>query len=157
NMAEGATGPAGIVFPGGLIWLAIGGAGPATPLLTPLPNENSLVRITPLAGIVTKVADLGAYERANNPEPTAVDSNLYGPPRPRAGSLYVADAGGTDLSRVAPPAGQLTLVPVFPHLTTPPGAPAPPQLEPVPTGVAPGPDGSVYVGFLTGGPFPPGA
>jgi len=31
------------------------------------------------------------------------------------------------------------------------------ELDPVPTGLAPAPGGGVFVGHLTGGPFPPGA
>jgi hypothetical protein len=122
-----------------------------------LPNENSVLRINPQTGAVTRVADLGAYERANNPHPAAVDSNLYGIALGPDANLYVADAGGNDLLRVNPSTGQVSLVTVFPPLATPPGAVGPPQLEPVPTGVAVGPDGGFYVGFLGGGPFPEGA
>ncbi|HVG97578.1 MAG TPA: ScyD/ScyE family protein, partial [Chloroflexota bacterium] len=161
------TGPAGIAYANGAIWLAVGGAGPATPALQALPNENSVVRINPQNGAVTRVADIGANERANNPDGLGVDSNLYGLALATDGNLYVADAGGNALYRVNPNGGAPSVVTVFPGITLPPGAPFPPggnpvrggraELDPVPTGVAANPAGGVYVGHLSGGPFPVGA
>ena len=168
--AEGATGPGGIALAGGSLLVAVGGAGPATPRLTPLPNENAVVRIDPQTGAVVKVADIGAYERASDPEPYAVDSNLYGAALGADGMLYVADAGGNALYRVDPRSGALAVVAVLPGLPLtradlppgflPPDAPlANPNrggtatLDPVPTGVAVGPDGAVYVANLSGFPF----
>ncbi len=165
-----ATGPSGIAIVGGALWVAVGGAGPATPRVTPLPNENSVVRINPQTGAVDKVADIDAYERANNPEPFAVDSNLYGLALGADGMIYVADAGGNTLYRVNPSTGALNVVAVIPGLPVtaaeippgliPPGAPFGnpnranrPELDPVPTGVATGPDGNIYVANLSGFPF----
>lgn len=167
---EGSTGPSGIALAGGELWVAVGGAGPATPRLTPLPNENAVVRINLQTGAVEKVADIGAYERASNPEPYAVDSNLYGLALDADGMLYVADAGGNTLYRVDPRNGALAMVAVIPGLPItreelppgfiPPGAPfANPSrgntatIDPVPTGVAAGPDGAIYVANLSGFPF----
>lgn len=168
--AEGSTGPGGIVLAGGALLVAVGGAGPATPRLTPLPNENAVVRIDLQTGAVAQVADIGAYERARNPEPYTVDSNLYGMALGADGLLYVADAGGNALYRVDPRGGALVVAAVLPGLPAtaaefppgllPPGAPfANPSrggtatLDPVPTGVAVGPDGAVYVANLSGFPF----
>lgn len=167
GMGAESAGPAGLVAAGGALWLAVGGAGPGTASLPALPNENSLVRINPQTGAATRVADLGALERANNPDGLAIDSNLYDLAMGADGNLYVADAGANALYRVNPNSGQTSLVTIFPGITLPPGAPFPPggnpgrggraELDPVPTGVALGPDGRIYVGYLSGGPFPEGA
>jgi len=164
---EGPVGPSGIVLADGKIWLAIGGAGPATAVVDPLENENSVVQIDPGTGAVTKVADLGAEEKANNPDPNAIDSDLYGMALGPDGKLYVADAGGNDLYTVDPASGDIALVATIPGLPLPAGMTPPPggnpsrgganELDPVPIGVDVGPDGTVYLGLLSGGPFPPGA
>ena len=167
---EGANGANGVIAAGGALWVAIGGAGPSTALVTPLPNENSLVRINPQTGAVEKVADIGAYEKASNPEPFAVDSNPYGLALGADGMVYVADAGGNALYKVNPNGGQLSVVAVIPGVPVkaeelppgflPPGAPLEnpargnrAELDPVPTGVAVGPDG-IYVGNLPGALLP---
>jgi sugar lactone lactonase YvrE len=165
--AAESTGPAGLVASGGALWLAVGGAGPGTAMIPALPNENSVVRINPQTGAITRVADIGALERSTNPDGLGIDSNLYGLALAADGNLYVADAGGNSLYRVNPNTGQTALVTSFPGLAAPPGFPMPPggnperggraELDPVPTGVAAIPGGGVYVGFLSGGPFPAGA
>jgi hypothetical protein len=68
----------------------------------------------------------------------------------------VTDAGGNDLLKVDRK-GRVSVVAVFP---LGPPAPAPPdgtEIPPqaVPTSVVRGPDGALYVGQLTGFPFPP--
>jgi hypothetical protein len=119
-------------------------------------------------GNVRKVADLGAYEAENNPDegqPSAeVDSNPYSVDasgRP----ILVTDAGGNDLLGVTR-RGNVSTLAVFPFFESPvpdvpiPGLPpvgTPIPTQPVPTGVVRGPDGSAYVGQLTGFPFPAGA
>jgi hypothetical protein len=42
---EGATGPAALALSGGALWAVSGGAGPVAPMLQPLANELSVVRI----------------------------------------------------------------------------------------------------------------
>ena len=100
--AEGSSGPSGIALAGGALWVAVGGAGPGTSRVTPLPNENAVVRIDLGTGAVRRVADIGANERTNNPDPNAIDSNLYGMAFGADGRLYVADAGGNALYRRRP-------------------------------------------------------
>jgi hypothetical protein len=163
NSMEGATGPAALALSGGALWAVIGGAGPATPQLQPLVNESSLVRIALPGGAVTKVADLGAYERSTNPAGFAVDSNPYGL-AVGGGAVYATDAGGNTAYRVNPANGQLSVAAVIPGVPLPPGVPAQPnpgrggasEIDPVPTSIAVGADGSVYVGLLPGFPFPAG-
>jgi plastocyanin/sugar lactone lactonase YvrE len=161
------VGPAGIAVADGTIWLAIGGAEAARTPLEPLPHENHLVAIDPRSGAVTPVADIAAYERANNPDPHLVDSNLYGLAVAPDGAIVVADAAGNAVYRVDPTSGAVAVAAVLPGLPLPEGMAMPSggnpergganELDPVPTGVAIGPDGAVAVGLLSGGPFPPGA
>jgi hypothetical protein len=152
------TGAAGILVDAdGILWVAVGGAGPATAFLDALPNENSVVSIDPATGSISTVADIGAYERSNNPHPTAIDSNLYGISLGDDGNLTVADAGGNTLYTVDPSTGEVTVLAVIDDIPLPEGAQGPPTLEAVPTGVAQNPTGGVYVGLLSGGPFPAGA
>lgn len=154
------TGPAGIaVAPDGAVILAVGGAGPATAYIEALPNENGVVSIDPATGEVTLLADIGAYERANNPQPAAVDSNLYDVAVGDDGTIYVNDAGGNATYTVPAGGGEPTVLAVHPELPLPEGMEAPPGvtgLDPVPTGIA-AIDGAVLVGYLSGAPFPPGA
>lgn len=61
------------------------------------------------------------------------------------GTIVIANAGCNCLMTWSPDAG-LSIAAAWPHATD----------NPVPTSVAVGPDGDVYVGFLTGFPFPQG-
>lgn len=95
------------------------------------------------------VADLTAHEDAEDPDGVGPDSNPYGilalPSR-----RIATDAGGNSLVEALPNGATRTLA-VFSPLP-PPGPPA----QAVPTAVAQGPDGWLYVGQLTGFPFPAG-
>ena len=150
------VGPAGLVMAGDALWLATGAMINGFP---PAPNAASVLRIEPRTGAVSLVADLGAYERANNPDGLELSSNPHGLALGTDGNLYLADAAGNALYRLNPGTGELALVTVFAGL---PGAAANPQRggkserDPAPTGVAVGADGSIYVGLLGGSPFPPG-
>lgn len=166
SMGVESTGPAGITVSGGQILLAVGGAGPATAVLDALPNENSVVSIDPATGEITLLADIGAYERANNPEPFNVDSNLYGIDVAADGTIYVNDAGGNTTYSVPAGGGDPTVVTVHPGIEVPADQ-APPggnpfrgganELDPVPTDIMSTTDGALLVSYLSGGPFPPGA
>ena len=164
SSSEGSTGPEGIVLAGNVLYIttvaAIGAPEPA------LPYEGSVLKIDIATGAITKVADLVGFEKANNPEKHQVDSDPYGLAMGPDGMLYAADAGGNDLLKINPGTGAVSLVAVFAGLTVP-GFPWPPEgnperggakeLDPVPTGVAVDADGTIYVGLLSGGPFPKGA
>jgi len=107
-----------------------------------------LVRYT---GQITPIVDVSAHETANNPAGGPLDSNLYGLAI-LATRGVVTDAGANALLQVTPDLAVSTLA-VFPSRTVPgPGGTVP--MESVPTAVAEGPDGSLYVGELTGFPFP---
>ena len=53
------------------------------------------MKITP-SGVVHSVADIGAYERANNPDGLQVDTNAYAV-LALPGHQLVTDAGGNSL------------------------------------------------------------
>jgi sugar lactone lactonase YvrE len=152
-----------LIYAGGALWAVTGGTLQAP---FPITGTGALVRIDPATGANTVVADIQGFEKQNNPEAFAVDSNPYGLALGPDGMVYVADAGGNDIVRVNPTSGAVSLLAVIPGITLPPGM-APPggnpdrgganELDPVPTGAAFGPDGALYASLLTGGPFPPGA
>lgn len=121
----------------------------------------------PPSGRGRTIADLVAFEQANNPDGEIPDSNPYGTDRLADGSRLVVDAGGNALLRVWPngsietvasfgrnpdttvPALSCGPIPGFP----PPDTPIPAQAVPT-TVVVHG--GHAYVGFLGGFPFTPG-
>jgi hypothetical protein len=124
----------------------------------------TLVKVKP-SGKWSSIADLGAYEAANNPDQgqpnTFPDSNPYAV-LPQKSDTVVVDAGGNDLLKVDKKGRistlavfDVTFVPAPPFLGLPPGTLIP--MHPVPTTVTRGPDGAYYIGQLTGFPFPTGA
>jgi hypothetical protein len=111
-----------------------------------------------LVGKFTLAEDLGGYETENNPTGDEIDSNPYGV-LALAGRTVLTDAGGNALNQVSAKGvvstlatfpDRMVLAPIF--LELPPGTLIP--MDTVPTSVAQGPDGSFYVGQLTGFPFP---
>jgi hypothetical protein len=106
------------------------------------------------------LSDLGSFEAARNPTGDEVDSNPYGI-LALAGKQVVTDAGANALLEIRAN-GAIAPLATFPDrlVDAPPelGLPAGTQLpmDTVPTSVAVGPDGSYYVGQLTGFPFPVG-
>ena len=96
-------------------------------------------------------ADLANFERDNNPDGGEVDSNPYSLVV-QNGVIYATDAGGNSLLRVDGN-GDITAIATFPVLLNP-NLPNP--IEAVPTGIAIGPDNQLYIGQLTGFPFPVG-
>ncbi len=114
----------------------------------------------PRYGALRHIADIAGYEASANPDGGLPDSNPHSVTS-KWGRAFVADAGGNSLVRVGR-SGRISTVATFPSqvVDAPPGIPdLPPQIpmEAVPTSVAFGPDGALYVGQLTGFPFVPGA
>jgi hypothetical protein len=122
------------------------------------------------------IFNFAAFEAANNPDrgrgPGArfgsppIDSDPYAFAAYRGG-FAVADAAGNDLLWIGPD-GKVTVLAVFPVRTEPLsraagqtiGAPAGMTsiaVQAVPSSVAVGPDGALYVGELSGVPFTPGS
>jgi hypothetical protein len=113
--------------------------------------------------------DLAAYEARANPDGGPHDSNPYGLLAPaRTGrddggdddgrgnasknAVIATDAGGNSLLSIGPGNHVRTLA-TFPSRSSSP----PRETDSVPTSVAHGPDGALYVGELTGVPFAVGA
>jgi hypothetical protein len=115
-------------------------------------------RVDLAASRAANIADIGAYERANNPDGFTVESDAYGVAQAPDGTIWVADAGGNDVFKIDT-SGRLSLVGVLPGI---PGGPPNParkgaaERDAVPTGIAVGRDGTVYVSLLTGAPFTAG-
>jgi hypothetical protein len=123
-------------------------------------------------GRASELADLFAFEEANNPHPASVESNPFDVVDLQRGGALVADAAGNTALEVGKH-GKVKLVAVFPDelvstenakriFGCPDGPPdicgLPPMIpaEPVPASNAIGPDGNYYVGELKGFPAPIG-
>jgi len=120
------------------------------------PNDTCgrLLKLTGHGGWRT-VADLNAFEVANNPDGLhAGESDPYGLLPLRRGHI-VADAAGNDLLHVSR-SGRISVIAVFPQRTVLDPSGASVQMDFVPTSLAIGPDGALYVAQLTGAPFPVG-
>jgi hypothetical protein len=159
----GAGGPLDISFLGGGNAQVVMGLGAAASARGTLGGKSALLgRVLQVnaAGGWKTGADIAAFEEANNPAGGGTDSNPYGiaalPSR-----HIVADAGANAIFEVRTNGQIRTLatfparqVPAPPFLGLPPGATIP--MQAVPTTVVQGPDGWLYVGQLTGFPFPVG-
>ena len=119
-----------------------------------------LVRVILPTGHWHFVADLAEYEIENNLEPRKIDSNPFGV-LAVPGNQIIVDAGGNDVLARSSDTGQISPLAVFLNhrvscfdstgqLRTTDG-------DGVPTSVALAPDGSLYVGQLTGVPLCDGA
>jgi hypothetical protein len=104
---------------------------------------------------VTTVADIANYESTHNPDGGAVDSNPFKFARKADGSFIVTDAGANSFLSVTGN-GIISTLGVLPAKANPLPF-GPPTYQAVPTGVSVGPDGSTFIGQLTGFPFPAGA
>jgi len=138
-------------------------------------TAGDLVTTPPGRAAPAVVFNFAAFEAARNPDQGAGSGARYGNPPidsdPYAfvayrGGFAVADAAGNDLLWIGPK-GNVTVLAVFPTRTVPLtpaarktiGAPAGTTsfvAQSVPSSVAVGPDGALYVGELTGVPFAPG-
>jgi len=115
-------------------------------------NVGRLVRFQP-NGKWSFEEDISAFERSANPDRGGFDSNPFGL-LALPGRQIFTDAGGNSLNAVAAN-GTITNLAAFPDRLVPFGAPGNMiPMQAVPTGVALGPDGALYVGQLTGFPFP---
>jgi glucose/arabinose dehydrogenase len=88
------------------------------------------------------VGDPGAFECANDPDGQGPDTDPYGIAVTH-GTIYVADAAGNDIVKVDKDSGTVSLAAVVSN-----------NSQPVPTSLAWGPDGNLYIGTLNfeGGP-----
>lgn len=152
-----AVGAVDLVFDGRFGGVAVVGLGANPALRASLGPAGArfgrLVKFN-IFGASTFDEDVAAYEAANNPDGGLVDSNPYGLAVVPSG-LAVADAGANDLLLVR--SSGISTAAVFPAVMVPFGPPGNMvPMQAVPTSVARGRDGALYVGQLTGFPFPPG-
>jgi sugar lactone lactonase YvrE len=109
-------------------------------------------------GEVTEVADLWAYEEANNLDGLILESHPYGITAGPDGWLWMADAGANTLMRINPESGEIESVVTFDGLPGPFPNPArndAMEADPVPTAVVFDDAGNAYVSLLSGFPFAP--
>jgi hypothetical protein len=137
------------------------------------PTAGKVFRVS--RGSQREIADLKAYEEANNPDGGLIDSNPFDVAALSGGYALVADAGGNSLL-MADNEGNIDWVATLPpelastaNAKALVGCPTPPPdfafvcdlpamipAEAVATSVAIGPDGAYYVGELKGFPAPVG-
>jgi hypothetical protein len=146
----GATGPHSLDFRGrnGRLTIGLGGDPAVRGSCGPGSDQFGWVAKIDEDGDWSLRDDVAAHEAEENPDGGEIDSNPYGLLKSGEGSL-VTDAGGNALVHVSPKSETTTLA-VFPSRST--GR----DTDSVPTTVVEGPDGALYVGELTGFPFPVG-
>ncbi len=151
-----ATGPHAVDFIGGDLYLVTGLGGNPDIRKNLGPIGADLGMLFKFAnGQRSTVADISAYEAKANPDKGEIDSNPYALQAMPDATLAVADAGANAVFSVASD-GTISTLAVFParEATMPDGSKAP--MQAVPDALALGPDGRLYVGELTGFPFPAG-
>lgn len=164
---SGATGPHDVALDKGTVYTVVGlGNNPEArdELGDVGENFGQVVRLN-RDGTWDARDDLAGYEADNDPDGAGPDSNPYSL-RVIKGKRVVADAGGNTLVQVTETDTFKTLavfptrevpfpeLPQAPPDAPPPGTPIP--MQSVPTSLVPGPNGSYFVGELTGFPFPVG-
>lgn len=134
-----------------------------------IPEFGQLITINNFNGKAswTRLADLAAYEGLYNPDDAGsgfynpyqdgIDSNPYDL-LIQGDTAYIVDAAGNDLFQVKTDGSGLEALSVFPERpVTDPANGQTIGIQSVPTAVTTGPDGALYVGELTGYPFPENA
>lgn len=157
------VGAAGLALDGaGSLYVAVGAPGPFVAIMPRTGEEGVVQKIDLATGESSVVADLLQYEIDNNPDPMTVDSNIYGASL-LDGVLYVADAGGNDILAINLESSVVSTFAVtggleadFMAETGNPNRNGEAALDSVPAAAVPGPDGRIYVAYITGGPFPAG-
>ena len=112
-------------------------------------------------GAVSVVGDTWAHELAHNPDGTGnKETHPYDLMAGPNGDVLIVDAAANTLLSLDPASGAIDTLAVFDAM---PGVfpnawrNNEPLADPVPTGLAMGPDGSILVSLLSGAPFIPGS
>lgn len=156
------VGAAGLALDGaGSAYVTVGAPGPFVGQMALTGEEGVVYKVDLASGTKEVIADLVSWEISENPDPAAIDSNLYGADLVD-GILYVADAGGNSIIAVDTASGEVSTFAVTGGLEAPflpesgnPARGGERAIDSVPSCVVTGPDGRLYVSFVTGGPFPP--
>ena len=151
-----ATGVQDIAFGADGTLHAILGFGADPALRAGLPGNGGLLGqlVSVSGGSVTPVADVAAFEASANPDGGGVNSNPFSLVGLPGGGFAVSDAGGNDVLSVGA-GGAIDVLGILPPAANPLPF-GPPAYDPVPTGIALGANGEVFVAQLTGFPFPVG-
>lgn len=156
------NGPAGLALDGaGSVYISMS-TGPTMPTLPHTDEDGVLLKIDIESGERTVVADLVEWETLHNPDPMMVYSNPFGMCL-FEGVAYIADAAANTIIAVDVESGEMSTFAVtgglpvdfFPEEGNP-ARDGDHEIDSVPSSVTPGPDGRLYVSYITGGPFPPG-
>ena len=142
SFGEGGTrGVSAVLATEGSIWFALGESTDHS-----IPFSTALVEVDAETGRVLHFVDLLTLELEADPDGNPNEqSNPTDFAVTEDGTILIANAGCNCLMSWAP-MGEVEVVVAWDHETD----------NPVPTSVEIGPDGDVYVGFLTGFPFPEG-
>lgn len=157
------VGPAGVAPDGeGNVYVSVGAPGPYVETMPRTGEEGVLLKINIETGEREVVSDLIAWEVSENPDPATIDSNPYGIAY-LDGVVYTADAGGNTVLALDVASGETSTFAVTGGIPAEffgeagnPLRDGAAELDSVPSNVTVGPDGRLYVGYVTGGPFPPG-
>lgn len=157
----GATGPSSIAFDSnGKAYVITGlGTNPDPSYFEPtkFPNFGKLLQVDLNTKSWTTLADLGAFEVANNPDGKELNSNPYGL-LIQNNTAYITDAGANSLVKVNTDGTGLAVQTVFGSSTAiNPFTGQTIPVQAVPTAIASNGSGNLFVGQLTGFPFSVGA
>src|SRR5690606_17525129 len=155
------VGAAGVAIADGKAYVTVGAPGPYVGVMNLTGEEGALYEVDLATGEKRVVADLAAYEIENNPDPVAIDSNLFGV-AVRDGIAYVVDAGGNSILAVDIASGEISTFAVTGGLEAPflpesgnPMRGGEMEIDSVPSGIKVGTGDRLYVSYVTGGPVPP--
>jgi hypothetical protein len=168
TLLEGLGNVQGVDYRNGLLYIAVGAAGPppedgqpAPPPDPAAPSSNVLIVAEP-DGTIVEEYDLLQYELDNNPDdqvqlvdgaPVDALSNPFSVLAQR-GRVLVADAGANDVLSIDLESGEISTFFVPPVVDDVEGCesaennPGTTGCDPVPTEIIQGPDGLIYVGTL---------
>lgn len=151
-----ASGPADAAVRGDTVTVLMGLGGTTADRAAFGPEAATLGTVlTGRLGTRLRVAgDPAAYEQTADPDGQGADTNPTGFVAKGAKDWAVVDAGGNSLVRVSK--GGASTIATFPNRLVPGPGGAEMPMQSVPTDVAWGPDGALYVAELTGFPFPSG-
>jgi hypothetical protein len=159
-----ALGPSGITTVGGKLAFTVGGGGTPAHRAT-LPASARTIGTIVLAShkgrswkrkTLRIVADLMRFEARKDPDGQGPDSDPTGLIR-RGSHFLTTDSGGNDLLRAGGGDPVVALRTFGNRMAKNPFGPGNIPMQSVPTSVAVGPGGALFVSELTGFPFPQGA